>query len=66
MSLTCTQFRHQLKPELFRLQVRWDREARRANGAIDCRVSADNLPTPAKFTLPIAVDVERGDINAEI
>jgi hypothetical protein len=62
VSLTCMHFRHRLDPEDFEFKVRWQPEIRSRGGAIRCRVSAENLPEPIEYTLPIRVTFERGDI----
>jgi hypothetical protein len=66
ISLTCQSFRHQFKPEDFKIEVQWQSELRPMKGAIRCRVFAENLPTPIEHVLPIRVTLERGDIIAEI
>jgi hypothetical protein len=66
ISLTCGLFRHGLEPDYFVFAVQWDEGLRRSDGAIRCRVSAENMPQVEAYVLPVVVSHERGDISAEV
>jgi hypothetical protein len=66
VSLTCEHFRHRLETEDFAFEIQWQPEVRSKGGVIRCRVSAENLPEPIEYVLPIRMTFERGDIAREI
>lgn len=61
----CDEFRHQLEPKYFKVNLFVPRKSIISRGAIECVVSASNLPEPFKLILPIEIEYTKGDTEAE-
>lgn len=61
----CDEFRHQLEPETFTIRLFVPKESDISGGAIECIVSASNLPEPFKLILPIKIEYIKGNTEAE-
>lgn len=66
-SLTCSQFRHQSRPEAFEFNVVMlgERAPGQVKGALSVEVHAANLGTPVVATFPIEITVVPADTYAE-
>ncbi|MEO0620506.1 MAG: hypothetical protein AAFZ01_14660, partial [Pseudomonadota bacterium] len=58
-ALECNQWRHGGEPEPFLGEVHLLGEASSGEGAITCRVQAENLSTPMTLTIPTSLQVRR-------
>ena len=62
----CDEFRHRLDPESFKLPIIIPPEYNIPhNGAIECQISAKNLPEPERYKLPVKIAIERKKIEKE-
>jgi hypothetical protein len=64
VSFECDEFRHQVNPEVFEIMIVVPPKNRVERGAIECVVTARNLPTPTKKIFPIQVEYKRDDTAA--
>lgn len=61
----CDEFRHQLEPECFGINLFVPRKNDFLRGTVECVVSASNLPEPFKQILPIEIKYIKGDTEKE-
>ena len=52
-SLECEQWRHGIDAEIFEGELCVDGNAQEIHGALECRIHAENLSTPAEKTIPV-------------
>lgn len=57
-SFECSEFRHQVEPEEFDIILCVPPGADAESGALQCRVTARNLPRPLNFLLPVRISYE--------
>lgn len=62
LTLECDEFRHQVEPETFDFLIYVPPSVQIKKGALTCRVTAKNLPTPFEYILPIAITYDQGAI----
>jgi hypothetical protein len=64
-TLECEEFRHLMGPEIFKIIIFVPPKEKIESGALKCRVTAKNLPTPVEYTLPIKITYVQKDVINE-
>lgn len=64
-SFECAEFRHQVEPEEFDITLCVPPGTDADSGALECRVTARNLPRPLTVSLPVRISYEERDTFKE-
>lgn len=66
-SFECEDFRHKIEPEIFNIGIIVPTSKNDiTKGAVECSISARNLPKPAKFYINLIVTYTKGDSLSEV